>query len=75
MGGGGRIGLLQTGNLYIDCNGDSLPPKGVMVVDGDSGLSGTIGGSAGLGCSCGTSCNFSLIVLPLAPALPLQFSR
>ena len=41
-----------------------------MTVGGGSGLQGTMGGGTGLGCGCGISCNFGLLVFHLAPAFP-----
>ena len=57
-GGGGRMGYLHTGNLFLDFLRGFLPTKDGMVGGGGSGLQGNIGGGEGLGCGCAIGCNF-----------------
>ena len=73
-GGGGRIGSLHTGNLYLE-DLWGLPAKDSLAVGGGSGLLGSIGGCAGLGYGCGIICNFGLISLPSSTCSSLFFSR
>ena len=65
--------LLFTGNLYLVCFGEILPPKGNMAVGRVSGLQRTIAEGAALSFCCGIGYNFVMIAFLLAPALPSPF--
>ena len=43
------------------------------IVIGVSGIEGTVGGGAGIGCDCGIGCNPGPLIFLLAPALPCPF--